>query len=203
MTRFLLIRHAAVEGMEEKISGRLDGGSLTPRGREQARRLARLLAGERIGAVYSSPRERARETARLMAEALGGEVLTAPELDEIDYGEWSGRTIEELEPIPRWRAFNSIRSVTRIPGGESMIEAQARVVSFLEGACARYPADSVALVSHAEIVRAALAYCLGAPIDLMLRLAIDPASVSIVAIGERGPIVECVNQRGGIERPWN
>jgi probable phosphoglycerate mutase len=193
MTRFLFIRHAATELMGKKLSGRLNGGPLTASGGAQAERLARRLAGENIHALYSGPQQRARETARALAEVFHLEIRLAPQLDEIDYGDWSGRAIAELEAAPRWRAYNSIRSCTRIPGGELMLEAQARVVGFVERLCERHSGEKIALVSHADVIRAALAYYLGAPIDLMLRLEFGPASLSVVRIDEHGPIVECVN----------
>src|SRR4051794_26006338 len=110
MTEFFFIRHAATDFVGRRIAGRSDGVPLTAFGRAQAERLAHRLAGETIAAVYTSPRERAQTTARPIAEATRCVTIIAPELDELDYGDWSGRTIAELEADPRWRAFNSARS---------------------------------------------------------------------------------------------
>ena len=89
---------------------------------------------------------------------------------------------------------NSIRCVAaRIPNGELMIEVQARVLALMERLCQRHPAMTVALVSHGDVIRAAMAHCLGMPLDFLLRLDVSPASISIVAMEQSGPRVLCVN----------
>ncbi|HEY1269047.1 MAG TPA: histidine phosphatase family protein [Candidatus Binatia bacterium] len=200
MTRFYLIRHAATALVGRRIAGRLDGVSLTDAGRAEAARLAQRLAAEDIAAVYTSPRQRARETARPLAEMLGREEVVAHEIDELDYGDWSGKTLAELDATPLWRAFNSVRSLTRVPHGETILELQARFVGFMDRLAAEDQSSSVALVTHAEAIRAALAYYLGLPIDLSLRFDVDPASISIVELYEQGGKIHCVNSTEAILR---
>ena len=192
MTRFFLIRHGATES-SASIAGRTAGGKLAEAGREQAARLTHRLGQDRIAGFYSSPQQRARETARALAEAAGREVRLAPELDEIDYGDWTGHMIDELQSLPLWREYNTIRSCTRIPHGEFMLEVQARVVSFMERLRQQHWKESVALVSHADVIRAALVYYVGLPLDMMLRLEISLASVSIIDIENYGPLIRCIN----------
>lgn len=193
MTRFLFIRHADIEHLGSKITGRSEGAALTRVGLTQARRLAARLSHESILAVYSSPQERARETARIVADALGQSFDVCAALDEIDYGDWTGRTIEELRPMAQWQAFNAIRSCTRIPNGELILEAQARMVGFMDRLRERHTDAAIAVVTHGDLIRAALAYYVGSPLDLMLRLDISPASTSIVEINRDGPLVRCIN----------
>ncbi|MGN6720725.1 MAG: histidine phosphatase family protein [Candidatus Binatia bacterium] len=193
MARFLLIRHAAVELAANIIGGRSPGVHLSTCGHEQARRLTITLRSETIGSIYASPRERARETAQWIAEERRMPVEIAPELDEIDYGDWTGLSMEQLSARPHWQAFNAIRSCTRIPGGELISEVQARVATLIERLHAQHGAGSVLLISHCDVIRAALAYYLSLPLDLMLRLEIDPSSVSIVKLTAAGPSIECVN----------
>jgi len=104
-----------------------------------------------------------------LAELSGEPVTIAPQLDEIDYGEWTGQSFADLRGIAQWRDFNSLRSCTRIPAGELIIEVQARVLALMEILSRRHPAMTVALVSHADVIRGALAHCLGMPLDLVLR----------------------------------
>jgi probable phosphoglycerate mutase len=193
MTTFLLIRHAETDDLGQALSGRRSGVGLNAAGRRQAEQLAARLAGEGIAAVYSGPLERVRETARPLAERLGLEVREAPELDEIDLGEWSGQSFEALNCRDDWRRFNSVRSCTRAPGGELMLEVQARGVGFLQRLCGERPGAAVAVVSHADVIKAVLAYYLGLPLDLAQRLEVSPASVSVLALEEGGPRVLCVN----------
>jgi probable phosphoglycerate mutase len=194
MTRFVLIRHAATDAAGTKIAGRADGGPLNELGRSQAGRLAeRLAAMETIAAVYSSPQKRARETAGVLADALRITAQVATALDELDYGEWTDRTIAELQTVSEWRAFNTIRSCAPIPGGESILRAQCRMIGFIEQLQHSHLDQSVALVSHAETIRAALTYYLGVPLDLMLRLEIAPASLSLLELDEHGPLLRSIN----------
>src|SRR3546814_17533110 len=63
-----------------------------------------------IDAIHASPRRRTVETASIIAQALGLEVVIAPDLDEVDFGSWNGRSFPELEQDPRWRDWNRSRS---------------------------------------------------------------------------------------------
>jgi broad specificity phosphatase PhoE len=197
MTRLVFIRHAATDCFASRLAGRDDNVHLSAAGRVQGQRLAHSLRRRGIGKIYSSPQPRARETAEFLAELLGDSVKIAPQLDEIDYGEWTGRSFEELRRLAQWRDFNSLRSCTRISGGELMIEVQARVLGLMESLCQRHPAMTVALVTHADVIRGALAHCLGMPLDLLLRLDISPASISMVVMEPCGPRVLCVNNTEG------
>jgi broad specificity phosphatase PhoE len=198
MTRLIFIRHAATDGFASRLAGRDANVHLSAAGKIHGQRLAHSLKQQGIGRIYSSPQPRARETAEFLGELLGDKVDIAPELDEIDYGEWTGQTFEELRDIAQWRDFNSLRSCTRVPSGELMIEVQARVLGLMESMCRRHPAMTVALVSHADVIRGALAHCLGMPLDFVLRLEISPASISMVVIDQYGPRVLCVNNTEAI-----
>jgi probable phosphoglycerate mutase len=163
-------------------------------GREQAARLARRFANENIAAVHSSPLERAQETARPIAEALGKEVETAEAIVEIEFGSWSGKTFDELANDPAWSAWNSARGVNGPPGGESMLEAQARFIAHLETMRGRHSGSSVVLVSHSDVIKAGLLYHLGLPIDAYQKIEIEPASISTLAVGDWGSKVIRLNE---------
>jgi probable phosphoglycerate mutase len=75
-------------------------------------------------------------------------------LDEMDFGEWTGLCFAELENDPKWHAWNVNRARTRPPGGETMVEARARVLRHVERTAARYPSGTIAMFTHAEIIRA-------------------------------------------------
>jgi probable phosphoglycerate mutase len=194
MTRFLLIRHAAIDGLGERIAGRMAGVALNAGGREQAARLARRLAGESIDAIYSSPQLRCTETAQTVAIVLGLKVQIAEQLDEIDFGDWTGKSYEELKLLPEWRAFNALHSSIRIPNGELLLEVQARVVGRMSRLCADHPGRTVALVSHGDPIRLALAHQLGMPIDFLMRFEIGPAAISAVELHAETPRVLYVNR---------
>lgn len=194
MTTFYLIRHAERIGDQGLLVGRKAGVALTARGREQAARLARYLAHESITHVFSSPMERTRETAEALASQHRLVVEILPGLHEINAGEWSGKLFRELDASDaRWRRFNRLRGLTRIPDGETMVDVQARFVGEMMRLHEQFPDGGIALVSHADPIKVALAACLGAPLDFYDRLEIGLASVSIVTFDEAGPKVLRLN----------
>lgn len=178
------------------VAGRGRGVHLNEAGRAQAKRLAERLGGLPLRGIYSSPLERALETAEPIARRLQLEVQVLDSFNELQYGEWTGRTFEELDGVAKWREFNSFRSGTRIPGGEMMIEAQARMVAGIERLRERHTEESVAVVSHGDLIRAAIAHYAGINLDLCLRVEVSPASVSIIEISGYGPEIISINDTG-------
>ncbi len=194
-TTVFLVRHAAHDRLDRVLCGRMPGVALGAEGRAQAAAVAERLARERIAAVHASPLDRARETAAFVAGRLGLAVEVDGGLNEIDLGGWSGRGFEELRDDPHWRLWNTARSLTRPPGGETMLEAQVRIVGALERLCAAHPDEAIALVSHADLIKAALAHILGLPLDAIARFEIGPASVSCLVAGAWGAKVLGLNER--------
>lgn len=194
MTTFYLIRHAERIGDQQMLAGRTAGLHLTTAGREQAARLALHLAREPIEHVCSSPLERARETAEPLAQRRGLVVDILPSLHEVDSGGWTGGTFRELDVASaEWRRFNRLRSLTRIPHGETALAVQARFVGEMMRLHEALPNAGIALVSHADPIKIALATCLGAPLDFYDRLEVGLASYSVVTLDDAGPKVWRVN----------
>lgn len=198
MTTFLLIRHAEYAGIGAALIGRTPGVGLDERGHAQAAALAERLAGLPIRAVYTSPLERTRETALPLGRRLDLQVKVCWELNEINFGEWQGRTFAELDDQPRWQQWNAFRSGGAPPGGETMLAAQERIVQAIAACREQHPHAAVALVSHSDMIKAALAYFLGMPLDLLGRLEIAPASVSALQIDDYGARLLLLNHCGDI-----
>jgi broad specificity phosphatase PhoE len=189
--RFLFVRHTAHDWLPKGIAGRQAGVHLNSCGCKKAENLAEGLAVLRIEAIYCSPLERACETAEPLARRLQLRPQIAEEFNEVDMGEWSGRTFAELKAMPGWERWNAFRSLTTPPGGESMIDVQRRVLRKLSELRDRYSA--VAIFSHGDVIRATVAYFLGVHLDLFQRIKIDPGSVSAVELGDDFVGVCCVN----------
>lgn len=184
MTTFLLIRHGTIDSSGKALAGRMAGVHLNERGRRQAQALATRLAGAGIDAIYSSPMERAVETARPLAESLGLELALEQSLIEIEFGDWTGRSFLELSGNPAFQRFNAFRSTAPVPGGEFMLHAQARMVMGLDELRRRHRHATVAVVSHGDMIKAAVAWYAGIPLDLFQRIEISLASVSAVEIDD-------------------
>lgn len=191
----LLIRHAAHDHIGHMLSGRMPGVSLSEQGRKEAELLATNLADMPIARLHTSPVQRARETALAIAGRIEGLVAEDQEaLEEIDYGTWTGRPFAELQADPRWMRWNRERGVGMAPCGESMVAVQRRAWRHLEETAARHPDETVAMVTHCDIIRALIVQILALPLDAIHRFDIDPASISRVVIGPWGARVLSLNE---------
>jgi len=196
VTTFLLVRHALHAYGGERIAGRQTNVHLSPAGQEQTVGLATRLSSLPIRAVYTSPLERTRETAEAIAKPLNLTPQVRDELMELNFGDWTGERLDDLRPQEHWKQFNAFRSGTPAPNGELMLETQGRIVGLMTRLREAHPNETVALVSHADVIKSAVAYFLGVPIDLFLRIEISCASVSVVAVADYGPWVLGVNHTG-------
>jgi probable phosphomutase (TIGR03848 family) len=193
MTTFLLIRHATNDYVDKALAGWLPGIHLNKEGKMQAESLASRLEHLPIQAIYSSPLERATETALPLAKRHRLEILTDASLGEVHFGDWTGLSLDQLARDPLWQQFKRQPSGTRPPQGELIVETQNRMATTLERLLEEHPGQTVALVTHADPIRAALAYYAGIPLDLIPRVEIGPASLSVVILGGSNPIIQSIN----------
>jgi len=196
MTKILLIRHATTDSVGKRLSGRTPGVHLNAEGQTQAQQLARRLDGSAVAVLYSSPLERAVQTAEPIAKLLRLQTIISEDFLEINFGDWTNKTFAELQNEPQFNLFNSFRSGTRIPGGELMLEAQTRMVAGLQKLCRQHPYATIAVVSHSDLIKAAMAYYAGIHLDMFQRLEISPASVSIIQVFEETAQILQVNHTG-------
>lgn len=203
---FLLVRHATCERMGEMLLGRTVDAPLDERGMQQAAAMARALSSDggplrQLGRplrellIVASPRRRAQQTAAAIAAMADAEIVTAYDIDEVDFGEWSGRTFLQLADDPDWRRWNEQRSSACTPAGESIAAIQQRVLRYLRQLQDEYPGRSIVIVTHAEVIRAVVLHWLAASVDGYHRLVISPASWTRVSIGEWGVRIDGINQQ--------
>ena len=202
MTTFFLIRHASCDGLGQTLWGRTPGICLNDKGAAQAQCLADRFKNVSLDAIYSSPLERALQTATVIAQSTKLDVQTCDAANEIDFGEWSGKTFDELSRDERWRHFNRCRSVTMIPGGESFLDVQNRIVKELKTLALQHSDAHIAIISHADVIRAAVAYFSAIPIELVERFEISPCSVSAVAIDDDNATLLTLNNTGELDQLW-
>jgi probable phosphoglycerate mutase len=77
-----------------------------------------------------------------------------------------------------------------------MLDVQTRMVTEMEELRARHPGRTIALFSHADVIRFTVAHYAGIPTDLAHRLEIRPGSVSVMAIGEGDARIVRLNDAG-------
>src|SRR3954471_10496938 len=194
MSTLLLIRHASHDLLGKKLAGWMDGVGLNEQGRIEAARLGRRVASVPLEAVYTSPLPRSVETATPLASRARCPLRLLEAVGEIRCGDWTGKDFEELRQRPEWIAYNSCRSLNRIPAGDSMLEAQARAVGAVDRLREKHPQGHVAVVSHGDVIRLIIAHYIGLPLDMMLRFEISPASISVLRLEPHGALLTSLNE---------
>lgn len=194
MAILLLIRHASNDYLKE---GRLAGWTpcvhINAEGQREADALARRLAHIPIAAMYSSPLERAVDTARTVASCHKLDVQIREELGDVRAGEWTGKPIKELAETETWKKILERPVGVHLPGGESIDEVQARMIAVIDAIVAAHPNQIVAVFSHADPLKAAIAHYLGMDLNQFQRIVINPASVTVFFFGEHGPVLWRLN----------
>jgi probable phosphomutase (TIGR03848 family) len=209
-TVILLVRHGTTATTGTKLPGRAPGLHLAEAGIRQAEDVATRIARStetrsnnrrskqthRVAAVYSSPLERTRETAAPIAAAVGCDVQIDDALIELDVGDWTGLDLKEAYKRPEWATIQRYPSGFTFPNGESFVEMQGRMIAVLGRLRARHPGETVVAVSHADPIRAAVAYAMGTHLDLFQRIVVSPCSLTAIVLGDGGPTILTVNATG-------
>jgi probable phosphomutase (TIGR03848 family) len=177
----LLIRHGRADYKPGHLYGWTPGVHLSADGREEVKNLAARLEAVKLQAMYSSPLERCQETAEAIAEGRRLDIRTIQELGEVQYGKWQGKAFRTLVKTPLWRTIQLVPSQATFPGGESLLELQRRGVHAIEEIRASHKRGVVAVVSHADMIKAIVAHYLGMHLDLFQRLNVETASVTALS----------------------
>ena len=184
-TTLLLLRHGETKHTRAKRfsgSGGLDP-SLSDDGRAQAvAAAARLRQLGGVDAVVASPLARTRETADVVAAALGLDVRIDEGVAECAFGDWEGLTFAEVQAqdpvaLEQWLASTAVAP----PGGESFDELTGRVGRARDRLIARYPGQTVVVVTHVSPIKTLVRLALDAPARAIYRMELTPASLTELA----------------------
>lgn len=200
-----LIRHGINEFVATgKLAGRLPGVHLNDEGRRQAELTAQRLAAsnQQFAALYSSPLDRTRETAAPIAAALGLPIEPLDGIREVDFGAWQGQELKALEKDDLWPVVQSYPSGMTFPDGETMRAMQARAVDAVEAVAAGLDARQAAIiVSHSDVIKAVVAHYAGMHLDQFQRLAVSPASITVIGLTPQRPMLLRLNDTAHLPEP--
>lgn len=191
MALFYLVRHGETAwNAEEKLCGRTDL-DLNEEGRRQAERLGERLRALPPTAIYASPLQRTVETASIIALGSGLTPILDARIIELDFGTWEGQLFSAVKTDDResYRRWDADPARVAPPGGESGMEAIARVVPFLDEVRARHTGEHehIVIVTHKTICRLALCHALGLdPGEYRRRLSMENAALNIIEPTEDG-----------------
>jgi probable phosphoglycerate mutase len=187
-TRIVLVRHGETDHTTDKrFSGGLASANppLNELGRRHVRETATWLAtvADQVDVVISSPVRRTLESAEIVAEVLGkDEVLVDDGFAEMEFGTWDGLTyLEVAEKLPdelsAW-----LGDMDHAPGGgESFRTVEKRVLAGLERVIEAHAGKTVVLVSHVTPIKTLVAHALGAPLESLYRMELQPASITMLS----------------------
>lgn len=178
----ILVRHGETEwNLSGRIQGHLDS-PLTALGSEQGRRVTERLSGFKIGAVYASDVGRATVTAELIATPHGLTVTQVGALRERCYGDFEGRTLQELSQhdaatVKTWLAD---RQQLAPPHGETQPQMAERVVTALREIAGKHLGEMVAVATHGGPIKSAVFSILQAPLSAWDRTWVSNGSITIL-----------------------
>lgn len=199
-TLLWLIRHAEVEVRYQGIFGGRIDMNLSPRGHDQAAALARYLA--ELGLTghgreapsrgphrpfvdcYISPMQRVRQTYAPVAAGGGPPPVVVPDLREVDFGDWTGLSWDEVRQHYGVSAFSWLDQLagSTIPNAEDAAASRARIEPVVRQLLAQHAGRSFAIFCHGGVIRVILAFLLDWPLPRTAALDIDYASVTRVAL---------------------
>jgi probable phosphoglycerate mutase len=163
---------------------------------------AEALAPLGITHIFSSPLVRARQTAEFLAERLQKSIEEIPDLHEVGYGDWEGKTFNEMrtQPVAQQVFHDPINAA--FPNGESLLEVQQRGIRVIEWVRNTYPQGIVTVVSHGDVIRTALAHYLGMPFNEYRRLDLDNGAISVLELFDGWIRVKALNFVPQVGNRW-
>jgi broad specificity phosphatase PhoE len=194
-TRLWLIRHAEVEPAYQGVFGGRIDMNLSERGHEQAAALARYLRRHPWQAVYSSPMKRVQQTLAPV-QAQGGpppEILDG--LREVDFGDWTGLTWEEVQTRFGKSAFAWLDELEagRVSNAENAATFEARLEPALRQILTKESGRQVAVFCHGGVIRMLMAMLLGWPLSRMSAFQIEYASITRIGLLPNHAELQLVN----------
>ena len=192
-TEIILLRHGhSTANAKAILAGRDKTVGLSKRGFEQAQKVEEHLDALTIDRVVVSPLLRARQTvAPYLASHPDVEVIKDSGIIEMEYGDWSGKSLARLSKNPLWKEIQSKPSSVRFPDGESFLEMLGRSTEAV--ARLALSGKTTVFVSHGDVIKAITAHYLGLHLDQFQRIAIDPASITRIVIHSGQAIVAETN----------
>ncbi|MEE8419412.1 MAG: histidine phosphatase family protein [Dehalococcoidales bacterium] len=195
MTKLLLVRHGITEmNSSRRFSGHTDV-DLSEEGFRQVEKLRQRLAKEQIDAVYSSDLKRAMSTAEVISRGHETEISSCFELREIHYGDIEGLNFDEIsrQHPEVAKGLTNFSLELSFPGGEDFKGYTARVCSFRDKLENHAEKHTVLITAHGGPLRTLICDLLDISQDNWRKFRFDNASLTIVDIYSRGPILSLLN----------
>lgn len=176
-----LLRHGEPEGGQMIFRGRTDD-PLTAQGWQQ---LEKRVADHRPwDAIITSPARRCAEFAQSLAARHSLTLKSDEQLWELDFGEWEGQALNDIHQAApeQLAAFWNDPSQNTPPGGEPLKQFQQRILRAWDQIQAQHQGKHLLIISHSGTMRIIIGHILGIPLNSLLKLELDYASLSRVRV---------------------
>lgn len=201
MTRFILIRHGKTNwSREKKYQGRSDI-ALSPEGKKNVRALAQIIKNLDIDVLYTSSLKRARQSGDIISAKLGFKARVDSKLNELNFGQWEGKTAQQLISEKNKRFASWARGKWQTPdGGESIHSLRRRVRQFLKQCLRKHKDQNIGIVTHGGPIRMIIVESLRLPLKHLFSFRADPASFTVLLFSSlKSAQLVCLNASSKIK----
>jgi len=195
ITNLWLVRHGEPAAEKRQMCCVAQDTGLSETGLLQMASVASYLKDEPLATVYSSPLTRALQSARILASARQWPLEVVPDLRELDFGEFTGLTFDEIDRRDPnlYRRWMNAPTGVRFPNGENFRDVRARVLKSFDVIRRERAGQTSVIVGHAGVNRILIAHALGMPELNLFRLGQDHAAVSLLRFVDDIPSVQLLN----------
>jgi broad specificity phosphatase PhoE len=190
--KLILVRHGETEGnIKDLMQGQVHG-TLSRRGKSQARKLSRRLKKENIDIIYSSDLKRAKDTAKEIKRFHPeSKIRFVKDLREQCYGEFDGKHHSLLDA--HLKKNNITFRQWKPKGGESLKEKNRRAISFLKKTIRNHKDETILWVTHGGIIIPVLLHLYHLPNKYYRMVFPHNTAVSIIEFDKKKHTVHVLN----------
>ena len=186
-TKLIIVRHAEAEGNVERVFHGWTDSNITKKGHLQAKLVAERLKDINIDSIYSSNLQRCLQTASYISNVKGLPIIKTEQLREINGGKWENMPWDIL-PVKwpnEYYLWENMPHLHKMPGGESMIEFQKRIVDAFLNIINTQQGKVVCAVTHGTAIKSAICYFYGKSLEEMKNMPwYDNTAVTVVEYAE-------------------
>lgn len=195
LTRAILIRHGqTVWNKGDRFRGQIDL-DLDDVGLMQAQAIASRVGHWPVSHLFSSPLKRAWQTAQAVADLMGLQTQQLDGLNDINYGQWQGRTPAEVaaEQPALYHQWRTQPNLVIFPEGESLDQIRIRATTALEDLLAKYPGETMVVVSHKVVCKLLVLHVLGLDTSHFWNVEQDNGAINILEVRNNMLVAALVN----------
>lgn len=200
MSECILIRHAITDWNKRKIFRGRAEIELNRTGIRQAEKTATLLADLPVEVIYSSPLKRALVTAQILTRSHPNvKIKESPGLIDIDYGEWQGKSEEQIQNTQLYKDWLTMPQLVKFPQGESLEDVKNRAIPVFEEVVKTHNLSII--VSHRVVIKILLLHTMGLPLSSFWNVKQDPCGITRIEFINNKFIVQTLNETHHLYRP--